>query len=47
MTSRRDYADKSWLRSERRNWAADLALLVFNIVLWAWVGYQFIEELCK
>jgi hypothetical protein len=48
MTSRRDYADKTWLKSEPpRNWAADIALLVFNIVLWSWVGYQFIEELCK
>lgn len=48
MTSRRDYADKTWLKSEPpRNWAADIALTVAVFALWAYVGYLFIEELCK
>ena len=47
MSAIRDYADKSWLKPKRTFTATNIVLTLFCLVGWTYIGYQFIEELCK
>jgi hypothetical protein len=47
MSAIRDYADKSWLKPKRRFTATKIILSLACLAGWTYIGYLFIEELCK